>query len=327
MRTAVLGFFNKHAWDITQVLPPHGAVSGCDPYTAYSQLDDNNFFGYMHKQGNIFVVENTPENDTDPQSGALHRAFHSSFGMRKCPRLGENDAFPVARALNDGSNVREMERCRKALRTKMSQSYSNIAGMASDDTRVIVLCFCYALPIMLDRFVEVAQSLHNVSFIGIPYADDIEPSVANGARPDDTTLEKLHRVTYTQYMSMFSSRASSVCNAIRNEFQTIRTLVVSYGSEHWFELLQHQRYRDATDVDGTTLLHVAVALESSELAMALIDSGADINAVDHNNETALHWAASLNSECMAILLIDSGIDTSIRSVCSDCSESAMLLLL
>jgi len=63
--------------------------------------------------------------------------------------------------------------------------------------------------------------------------------------------------------------------------------------------------------DGTTLLHLAVGGDNTELAKFLIDSGAKVNVKKRNGETPLHLAVFRNIE-LAKLLIDSGADVNAK---------------
>lgn len=74
----------------------HGAVSGCDPHCAYgTDLDEENFFGYLFDEGLIFADDYDPYRDEDPQQGPLQRAFVETFGVNKLPRIGEELARPL----------------------------------------------------------------------------------------------------------------------------------------------------------------------------------------------------------------------------------------
>ena len=70
----------------------HGAVSGCDAHSAYKDLDEMNFFGYLFDPGEIFEDSYDSKTDTDPQQGPLQRGFDYTFGVRKEKRMGEEMA-------------------------------------------------------------------------------------------------------------------------------------------------------------------------------------------------------------------------------------------
>jgi hypothetical protein len=61
----------------------HGAVSGCDAHTAFRDVTEENFFGYLFDPGHIFARGYDPRCDTDPQEGPLQRGFQQAFGVRK----------------------------------------------------------------------------------------------------------------------------------------------------------------------------------------------------------------------------------------------------
>jgi ankyrin repeat protein len=66
---------------------------------------------------------------------------------------------------------------------------------------------------------------------------------------------------------------------------------------------------DARDHDGGTPLHEAAAWGFADAARALVDRGADVNAVESpGNLTALHWAARGDHRPLAELLLGTGAD-------------------
>jgi hypothetical protein len=208
MRIALIGFYLRHGWNIKQILAPHGATSGCDPFTAYSNLDHSNFFGYIHDAGDIFLQSTIPDLDPDPQSGVLHRAFIDAFGQRKCPRHGESDAIQLCHTLNDDSNIEAMERDRKSMRARMSHIFRTLVNQASDQRRVIFVCFCRAVPVMLQRLEEVASVLNNVYLVGLPYPDDTNTVLRNlRSEPEEVKHQILvtaHIDSYQEYQQLLS---------------------------------------------------------------------------------------------------------------------------
>jgi ankyrin repeat protein len=73
-------------------------------------------------------------------------------------------------------------------------------------------------------------------------------------------------------------------------------------------LLQQHADVNAADVDGTTALHWAVRLDSSELAGLLLRAGANPNAANRYGVTPLSLAAANGSDRMITRLVDGGAD-------------------
>jgi ankyrin repeat protein len=64
-----------------------------------------------------------------------------------------------------------------------------------------------------------------------------------------------------------------------------------------------------------TVLHVACLNNSHQIALQLLDWGADINALDLQDYTPLHYASNFGHKALALALIDRGADTSLKDVC------------
>jgi ankyrin repeat protein len=75
-----------------------------------------------------------------------------------------------------------------------------------------------------------------------------------------------------------------------------------------------ERYKDCVDINkrgrgGVTLLHQAARV-NTEIAAALLDLGADVNAGD-TGRTPLHWACLYGNEAMMTLLLDRGANVDV----------------
>lgn len=73
---------------------------------------------------------------------------------------------------------------------------------------------------------------------------------------------------------------------------------------------------DLTNIDGMTVLHLAVQFHRRELVAHLIRHGADLSIRDHLGRSALHWAAvdlqQQNTLPMVQLLLEAGADPNAR---------------
>lgn len=67
------------------------------------------------------------------------------------------------------------------------------------------------------------------------------------------------------------------------------------------------------DDNGRTALHYAVAYNQLEATKALIECGADINAVDNEETTPLHFAAGYGRGKLVLFLLQAGADVSATS--------------
>ena len=74
---------------------------------------------------------------------------------------------------------------------------------------------------------------------------------------------------------------------------------------------------EARDSDGSTPLHCATWKGYPDVVAALLDAGADVNAVNQNEHwgtTPLHAAAHANQTVIAKLLLDHGADTKAKDM-------------
>jgi len=69
----------------------------------------------------------------------------------------------------------------------------------------------------------------------------------------------------------------------------------------------------ATDDDGRTALHHAATYGHANIALILLDAGADIDAREEDGETPLHYAAWRSEVDVAELLVEFGADLEIRN--------------
>lgn len=96
-------------------------------------------------------------------------------------------------------------------------------------------------------------------------------------------------------------------NILNNEGKTAVYLAASYGRIETSKLFdKHDKYRELRHslIEGQTLLHIACVLGKIELAISLIQEGADINATNNNGQTPLHLAVLLKHLDIIKLLID-----------------------
>ena len=73
-------------------------------------------------------------------------------------------------------------------------------------------------------------------------------------------------------------------------------------------LLDRGANLEAIDSTGYTPLHIAIATRHMNMAMALIDRGADMNSKTNTGHTPLHIACVRNNIELAMALVDRGAD-------------------
>jgi ankyrin repeat protein len=70
-------------------------------------------------------------------------------------------------------------------------------------------------------------------------------------------------------------------------------------------------WQDKENYDQTAL-HMAARKHQIEIAMMLIDAGANLDIQDYNDRTALHWAAVNDHPHIAQMLVDAGANLDIQ---------------
>jgi len=165
--------------DDLRVGKPHGAESGFDPHTAYKDLDDTNFFGYIN--GQILGPEEPSE--------WLHRAFQKAFGVVKEKRVGQDTATSAGRTLNPNEFVEEefarTGADRLAQREDMNALLYNpevLASYCGDASgRVVIFAFARASGIIMSRLLEAhaargsseTSPFQRLYIVALPLPDNI----------------------------------------------------------------------------------------------------------------------------------------------------------
>jgi hypothetical protein len=170
---ALLPLAREIGFDLTHA---HGAEGGFDPYQATHDLDDTNFFGYIH--GEVLPP-------SDPGEWA-QRCFYATFGMHKTVRIGgENTAH--ATALNPPDFSEESFAALAVHRTEqrayMDREFYGRLIDESRHRRVVIVASYRGNSIVMSRLLEVyartpvaerPADLRNIVFVMQPWDDEIQ---------------------------------------------------------------------------------------------------------------------------------------------------------
>jgi len=220
--------------DTPWVSRAHGAVSGCDAHSAYQNLDEMNFFGYLFDEGDIFQPGYDAFADTDPQQGPLQRGFVQTFGEGKKPRIGEEMSRPLK--LNPDSEYtaasefqgigtdREhthhwfnkwvfapLERILEESPGQPDAPVDQLTLPPPDAKRRIFFAFARAAPGIIDRLLE-AHGSHNSVVVSLPYDDIMNHELRHcaGKTPAEleATMQEVHLKAYNMYASLLHADPS-----------------------------------------------------------------------------------------------------------------------
>ncbi len=213
----------------------HGAVSGCDAHSAYQDLDEMNFFGYLFDEGTMFADGYNPATDDDPQQGPLQRGFIETFGETKQPRIGEEMARELKlNPTSEYTTEREFEQIGKdreythlwfdkwvfapmerIVAEPPDQEGAPTADQLTlpppDATRRIFFAFARAVPGIVQRLLE-AHGAHNSVVVSLQYDDIMNHELRHCAGKTVAELEakmrEVHLKAYNMYASLLHADTS-----------------------------------------------------------------------------------------------------------------------
>lgn len=171
--------------DKYNVAIPHGAESGFDPYSGFTDITGENWYKYIH--GKIF-----PLNSSD-SSNWMTTCFFQKCGVDKSRRIGQTECESVGFSLNPSEidivtesfvkTSHERTTQRKIMDkllydTDMLNSHTGATG------RVVIFTFCRASTIFLNRLLEVSgdKDLSNIIIVCLPYPDEISRAGGHSER-------------------------------------------------------------------------------------------------------------------------------------------------
>lgn len=167
------------------VAPPHGVLGGFDPYKGYDGLTADNYYEYLHNH--LF-----PLNEAVSKGDFLAGAFYKAFGVEKSSRFGEEFCVENGFKLNpeeDLEDIKLVEEHRKAQRKHMDETLFNadyLLSKTGKDGRVVIVAFCIAPLIFIQRLIEVSGKRDYSKFVVIclPYTDPFTKCKPRSSFPD-----------------------------------------------------------------------------------------------------------------------------------------------
>ena len=237
MRVALTSVVERLGVDELGVMTPwvsraHGAVSGCDAHTAYEDLDEMNFFGYLFDPGEIFEDSYDADRDDDPQQGPLQRGFRHTFGVKKEKRVGEEMAAklklnPTSEYTSDAEFRRigrDRERTHKWFNKWVFAPIEDILATAEKDfreedspaayemctvpppstTRRIFFAFASAVPNIIELLLE-AHGSHNTVIVSLQYDDTMKHELRHCAGKSAEELQLKMLEVHEQAFKMYAS--------------------------------------------------------------------------------------------------------------------------
>lgn len=154
---------------ITEVIAPHGAESGFDPYKLSNPLTYDNYFQYL----NDVVIQNDPTDILTP-------IFNKTFGHDKHLRYGtdyvelkkrERGEFDLNIKHNGTHDFEILYNNRKHMRDWFKKDYYN--STFSTSRRRVFITFMRSSKIIMDRLMESETPLDNIVIISFPWGDTI----------------------------------------------------------------------------------------------------------------------------------------------------------
>jgi len=153
---------------------PHGAISGFDPHSAFSNLTADNYIEYLH--GVIPKLAQAHE-----KGDWLHEAFFDAFGVEKAPRIGQDVCEVHGRMLNpseEHADFAKLAADRTAQRRNMNSLLfrpSTLKLEHGPTGRAIVMAFDRAAAVFIRRMMEVAgeEDFSNIIVVCLPFPDTI----------------------------------------------------------------------------------------------------------------------------------------------------------
>jgi hypothetical protein len=199
-----------------RVTKPHGARGGFDPYQAYADLSEDNWFGYCHS-----IIPDVAE-----PSAVIDRCFVEAFGIPKHERILQDKSRELNVRLNlddmdsSAEEFRRLSRDRTVMRGVFDEEFycpTILNSMHRTGGNTVVMCFADAFKLFLQRLEENASaecSLEGIVVVLIPWADTIaHPSeevksvLASRGVPEPTReqlLVEAHKAAFKQYASIFT---------------------------------------------------------------------------------------------------------------------------
>ena len=147
-----------------------------------------------------------------------------------------------------------------------------------------------------------------------PYADTVGPGIYGGGVKRDENGEIIIGEQYQQH----NHRPGPIYDG---KGYSLMSRAIHMGSEKVKEILnEYPHLKDEISTGGARPLHVCGMSKKGQLAtQALVDAGADLNALDTYNYNALHRMASNDLHIGGEVLVKAGMDPNYKPPESDSS--------
>ena len=261
-----------------------------------------------------------------PQNNKIHTASMMSYWKRN---MDDVDVLLNANKPHIPVWGRLIHRMKKKS-ARVNPNKVDVDGNTCLHDAVVGNCSKEVLQVIIDQGVDVNETnMENVTALMIACENNdlyaIHVLLNAGADPNiidsmgDTCLHAaVHAGCQKEVVPAIIDHGADL-NITDQHKQTALVLACCLGNLDILNIILHYKADpNIADIDGDTLLHIAVQKNiNKEILQLIIDYGADVNAVNNDSETALLLACSAKQRESVSMLLKAGADTSIVDVHGD----------